>query len=388
MNKISKKQSNVRVLETPKNEGICVKTEHRSETYKFGTVSEERSAWTQRTSFSEFPNYILAFETSCDDTSVAVFLDDTLLAMVTESQISTHTKTAGVVPEVAARLHTNVIFYVLAEALKQANVALNDIKLIVCTETPWLLPSLLVGMTVAKTLAHTKNIPIKFINHIQAHIFANLLERKESDLHFPVTCLTVSGGHNEMYIWKSLFDFEKVGQTRDDSAGEAFDKVAKMFGLGYPGWPIVSKLSGEYQWEFTRIFPTVLLEKDSLDFSFSGLKSAVKREVDKRKATGRFDDEAMKQIAFEFEMTVTEILTEKLLRTQQKYQTKSVLLAGWVSANSRLRDGIKNQADYLGMESIFPTKLVYCQDNAAMVGILGYYLQKYEPKEVKGFEWL
>jgi N6-L-threonylcarbamoyladenine synthase len=171
---------------------------------------------------------ILAFETSCDDTSVALFEDSKLLAMNTKSQIREHQATVGVVPEVAARLHANNIFSVLEKTLADAGKTYKDIEYIACTTEPGLLPSLLVGMTVAKTLSHSLGIPLIPINHIQAHIFANLLERNLDELKFPVMCLTVSGGHNELYYWKALFDLERVGETRDDASGEAFDKVAKM----------------------------------------------------------------------------------------------------------------------------------------------------------------
>lgn len=226
---------------------------------------------------------LLAFETSCDDTSVALFEDTKLLSMNTKSQIREHQATVGVVPEVAARLHANNIFGVLEKTLADAGKTYQDIEYIACTVEPGLLPSLIVGMTVAKTLSHSLNIPLIPINHIQAHIFANLLERDIEQIKFPVMCLTISGGHNELYYWKSLFDLEKIAETRDDASGEAFDKVAKMMGLGYPGGPIISKYSAEHTGEFKGIFPIVMLERDSLDFSFSGLKSAVKREVDKRK---------------------------------------------------------------------------------------------------------
>lgn len=188
----------------------------------------------------------LAFETSCDDTSIALMDDDQLLQMVTRSQITEHLATQGVVPEVAARLHANVIFEVLDEVLVAGRISLTDITYIDCTSLPGLLPSLLVGKTVAKTLAHALNIPLNWIHHIEGHMFANLLERNVSDLNFPAVILTVSGGHNEIYFWKSLYEWEFLGQTRDDAAGEAFDKVAKALGLGFPGGPIVAKLAQEY----------------------------------------------------------------------------------------------------------------------------------------------
>ena len=336
--------------------------------------------------------YILAFETSCDDTSIAIFEDNKLIAMDTKSQIKEHLETCWVVPEVAARLHSNNIFLALEKVLSDSGLQLEDINYIACTEEPWLLPSLYVGLTVAKTISSLLNIPFIPINHIKAHIFANLLEREVSDLNFPAICLTVSGWHNELYLWKDLFSLELIWQTQDDSAGEAFDKVAKMIWEWFPGWQIISKLASEYTWKFERIFPKVILSKDSLDFSFSWLKSAVKREIDRRIHNNLFDSntnsrvsetrnnainhlshEDKIQIAFEFENTVIEILSEKLFLAAEKYNIKSLVLAWWVSANNKLKETIKKEANKKGYNFLYPIKPVYSQDNAAMVGILAYY---------------
>jgi len=226
--------------------------------------------------------YILAFETSCDDTSVAIFRDSELIAMDTASQIKIHNKTGGVVPEVAAREHANAIFEVLQNTLEQAKLELGDITHIAVTATPGLMPSLLTGITVARTLGNIHSIPVLEINHIQAHIFANFLERKKEDIEFPLVCLTVSGGHNEIYHMEDMWDFNRIGGTTDDAAGEAFDKVAKMMWLGYPGWPVISKLASEYspspnKGEGARgwgLFPRVWLEKKWADFSFLGLQAS------------------------------------------------------------------------------------------------------------------
>ena len=173
--------------------------------------------------------YILSFETSCDDTSIAIFQNDKLIVLDTKSQIKEHNITSGVVPEVAARLHANNIFTVLENVIKKAWIKLEDIDYIACTETPGLIPSLLVWLTVSKTISNLLNKPLLLINHIEAHIFSNLLDRDEKDLNFPSICLTVSGWHNELYLWKSLFDMELIGETLDDSAGEAFSKESISF---------------------------------------------------------------------------------------------------------------------------------------------------------------
>jgi len=190
---------------------------------------------------------ILAFETSCDDTSIALFENEVLISMHTKSQIKIHNKTGGVVPEVASREHANVIFDVLNSVLHEGETELKDIDYIAVTTHPGLIPSLLTGITVASTLSQTLQIPIIPIDHIQAHIFSNWLERDESEISFPLVCLTVSWGHNELWYMRDMWNKEKLGQTQDDAAGEAYDKVAKMMGLWYPGGPIISELANKYK---------------------------------------------------------------------------------------------------------------------------------------------
>jgi len=345
---------------------------------------------------------ILAFETSCDDTSIAIFEDDKLLAMDTASQIKIHNITGGVVPEVAAREHANAIFWVLEKVLKEASPHLTSpkgrgikglfehIDYIWVTTNPWLLPSLLTGTTVASTISTVLQIPIIPINHIQAHVFSNFLERKESFVKFPLICLTVSGGHNDIYSMKNIWDLEKVGSTTDDSSGEAFDKVAKMMGLEYPGGPIISKLAEEYKRPVSietglkPLFPRVWLVKKEADFSFSGLKSAVKREVDKRvEKAGLLSQEDKIEISYEFQEAVIEVLAYKLVQVALQKWVKTVMLAGWVSANNRLKEEITRLAKKHNLEFIFPIKNLYCMDNAAMVGILTHYKIKYWEFEEK-----
>ena len=230
----------------------------------------------------------------------------------------------------------------MEEVLAESKITLREINIIACTEFPGLMPSLLVGISVAKTLSQTLHIPYIPIDHIEAHMFANYLERETSAIHFPAICLTVSGGHNELYLWKSMFEREKIGETLDDSAGEAFDKVAKMMGLGYPGGPIIGKIASEYTSTFQSIFPNVLLDKNGHDFSFSGLKSAVKREVDKRiEKNFSLTEQDIQEIAFEFEQTVVNILSYKLFHAAEILGVSSVVLAGGVSANDRLREAIE-----------------------------------------------
>ncbi len=340
---------------------------------------------------------ILAFETSCDDTSVAIFEDDKLLAMDTHSQISIHNQTWWVVPEVAAREHANNIFVVLTNVLEKANLSLEDIDYIWVTTNPWLLPSLLTGTTVAGTISIVLQKKIIAINHIEAHIFSNFLERKESDIEFPLVCLTVSWGHNDIYYMKSMWEIEKLWSSWDDAWWEAFDKAAKMMWLEYPGWPIISKLSAQYEVENRKgepcvhpekiekwLFPRVWLVKREFNFSFSGLKSAVKREVDNRiEKQGKLTLEDKKELSFEFENAVTEVLAWKLVYAAEAKWVKTVMLAWGVSANTKLRKEIEKQAKKKWLNFIYPTKNLYCMDNAAMVWINTYYRIKYGQFEEK-----
>lgn len=292
---------------------------------------------------------ILAFETSCDDTSVAILNDDRLLAMSTRTQLE-HDATGGVVPEVAARSHANAIFPCLDDALREVSLTLDDIDYIACTRQPGLQPSLLTGMTTARSLAELKNLPLLWIDHIESHIFANFLERNRDEIAFPSIVLTISGGHSEIYLWESLYELKIVGQTRDDAVGEAYDKVAKMLGLGFPGGAKIANLAKNFRENpeiseieknnFKKLFPRAFLEKDSLDFSFSGLKSAVKRYID---ANSPQDENDFAKIAFAFEEAVFEVLMKKFLDAGEKYNVESFVLAGGVSANSELKNRLENE---------------------------------------------
>ncbi len=334
---------------------------------------------------------ILAIETSCDDTSIALFEDTQLLVMETKSQIKIHNQTGWVVPEVAAREHANSIFEVLATVLDSVDVStlthssehswgekmnLTDIDYIAVTVKPGLIPSLLTWITVAKTLWEMYSIPVIEIDHIQAHIFANYLEREEADIEYPLVCLTVSGGHNEIYYKKEMFSSEKIWETSDDSAGEAFDKVAKMMWLGYPGWPIISELAWVYAknlWNIestSPLFPRVWLKKTENDFSFSGLKSAVKREVDAR---WKLSDTDKQEIAYEFQNAVVEVLAYKLVQAWKNLGVKNIMLAWGVGANTLLREQIMKLSLENSLRFLYPKKLSYCMDNAAMIGIMAYY---------------
>ncbi len=322
---------------------------------------------------------ILAIETSCDDTSMAIFENDNLLALDTKSQIKIHNLTSWVVPEIAAREHENAIFEVCENVLKNSNTKIEDIDYIAVTKEPGLIPSLLTWITFAKTLSNILKKPYIEINHIKWHIFSNFLERKETDIKFPLVCLTVSGWHNDIYFMNSMWEIEKMWSSNDDAAWESYDKVAKMMGLEYPGWPIISKLASEYKQIKKDIFPRVFLKKDEFDFSFSWLKSAVKREVDKRVLELGFLSNLDKQeISFEFQEAVNEVLTYKLINASIKKNTKTIMLAGGVSANDNLKEKIKKRSIEKDLNFIHPIKNLYSMDNAAMIWILAYYMIKYD----------
>lgn len=327
---------------------------------------------------------ILAIETSCDDTSLAIFEDDKLLSLDTKSQIKIHQSTGWVVPEVAAREHANAIFEVLENVLNSSNTKLEEIDYIAVTSHPGLIPSLLTWITLARTLAKVLNKQVLELNHIQWHIFSNFLERKKQDINFPLVCLTVSGWHNDIYFMNSMWSLEKIWSSNDDAAWESYDKVAKMMWLWYPGGPVISELSWEYidLWLINSkkedLFPRVWLKKDEFDFSFSGLKSAVKREVDKRILENwelTLDDK--REISYEFQNAVNEVLAYKLISWALEKEVKTIMLAGWVSANDDLKNKIKLLAEKNNLEFIHPVKSLYCMDNAAMIWILAYYKIKH-----------
>lgn len=331
---------------------------------------------------------ILAIETSCDDTSLAIFENNKLLSLCTKSQIKIHWNTWGVVPEVAAREHANVIFEVLENVLTTSNICLNEIDYIAVTVYPWLIPSLLTWITVARTIWKVLNKKVLELNHIEWHIFSNFLDRSELDIKFPLVCLTVSWWHNDIYYMSSMWEIEKIWSSNDDTAWESYDKVARMMWLGYPWWPIISKFASEYtnssvfnnnlKWFNSNLFPRIWLDKKKFDFSFSGLKSSVKREIDKRILENwELSLYDKREISFEFQNAVNEVLAYKLVFWALEKNVKTIMLAWWVSANDDLKNKIKYLAHKNNLEFIYPIKNLYCMDNAAMIWILAYFKIKY-----------
>lgn len=311
---------------------------------------------------------ILGIETSCDETSVAVLEDGVILrSNIVSSQVDVHKKFGGVVPEVASRKHLENVHPVLMEALDQANVTLKEINAIAVTYGPGLVGALLVGVAAAKAMAYALDIPLIGVNHLEGHISANFLARP--DLEFPLLCLVVSGGHSDLVFMPNRGEYKLLGRTRDDAAGEAFDKVARAMGLGYPGGPLIDKLAREGNPGALKL-PRAFLEEGSLDFSFSGLKSAVLNYLNRAEMLKEEVNKA--DLAASFQRATVEVLVEKTLLAARRTGVKTILLAGGVAANGGLRDLLQDKALAAGCEVVFPP-LHLCTDNAAMIACAGYY---------------
>ena len=310
---------------------------------------------------------VLGIETSCDETSVSIVVNGRkVLSNVINSQIDIHTLYGGVVPEIASRCHTEVINQVTKQALKEANMTFKDIDVISCTYGPGLVGALLVGVSYAKGLAYALNKSLVGVNHIEGHIAANYLTYQ--DLKPPFLCLIISGGHTHLVHVKNYCDFEIIGRTRDDAIGEAFDKVARIVGLGYPGGPKVDKLAKEGE-------PNIELPKaniENIDFSFSGIKTAVINLNHKNPNINKAD------LCASFEKTATKMLTENTIKAIKQInkngheEIKKVVLAGGVSANSYIRQEFEKIGKEENLEIYFP-ELKLCTDNAAMIASAGYY---------------
>ena len=312
--------------------------------------------------------YILAIESSCDETSVSIIKNGHEdVATVINSQIDVHTKYGGVVPEVASRLHLENITMVIDECLERANMKLEDIDAFACTYAPGLLGSLLVGVEATKALSFIYNKPLIGTNHMMGHIYANMIG---NELNYPLISLIVSGGHTDLILMKSENEFEYLGQTLDDAIGEAYDKVARILDLPYPGGPNVEKyaLQGEPSYKMPQI-----LNDDSFNFSFSGIKSHINNLVHNEKQRGHEINKY--DIACSFQNCVTSHLVDKVKKALIKYNLKTFLISGGVAANSYIRNSLKEMCDSIGVEMHMPEKK-YCTDNAAMIGAAAYVLYK------------
>lgn len=311
---------------------------------------------------------ILAIESSCDETSASVVKNGReVLSNVISSQIATHKLYGGVVPEIASRQHIEAIDWVIDAALNEANIKKEDVDAIAVTYGPGLVGALLVGLSEAKALAYALNKPLVPVHHIEGHIAANYIENKEWEP--PFICLVVSGGHTHLVHIKDYNNFDILGHTRDDAAGEAYDKIARVLGLTYPGGPQIDKLSDLGNPEAIK-FPRVVLEHDSYDFSFSGLKSAVLNFINKAKMTG--EDFKNEDVAASFQQAVIDVLVEKAMRACDEFNLKKLALAGGVSANRHLRAAMEDACKKRNIDFCVP-KPMLCTDNAAMIGAAGYY---------------
>lgn len=310
---------------------------------------------------------VLAVESSCDETSVAVVEDGRkVYSNVIASQIDTHKKFGGVVPEIASRQHVEAINTVLKEGLDEAGVDLKDIDIIAATKGPGLIGALLVGLSAGKTLALATNKPFVGVNHIVGHVCANYISFK--DLEPPFIGLIISGGHTYLIEVKDYVDFTLHGRTVDDAVGEAFDKVARSMGIGYPGGPIVDKLAKEGK--ETIDFPRVMIKEDNYNFSFSGLKTAVLNYLNSTKLRG--EEIVIEDVCKSFQEAVVDVLLEKSFRLAREKNMDKIVLCGGVSANSRIREAFEEKGDKENIKIFYPD-LKLCTDNAAMIASAAYY---------------
>jgi len=311
---------------------------------------------------------ILAIESSCDETSVSIIKNGKEdVSTVILSQIDIHKKYGGVVPEIASRNHIKNITIILETALNNAKMTMSDIDCFAVTYGPGLIGSLLIGLQAAKTLALIYKKPLIPVHHIAGHIYANALE---TDLKFPLITLVASGGHTDLIYMDNHYSFKKIGGTLDDAVGEAYDKVARVIGLGYPGGPEIDKLAHVGEDKYKLPLP---LDDDSYNFSFSGLKSAVINLIHNEKQRGNAINK--KNLATSFQNRVVEILTKKTMRAVGEYNVKQLLISGGVAANKGLRDRFSQLCEEKGIDLSIP-KIKYCTDNAAMIGSAAYYTYK------------
>lgn len=317
---------------------------------------------------SEKDTLILAIESSCDETAASVVKNGRcVLSNIISSQIAIHTLYGGVVPEIASRKHIEKINQVVEAALKEADVTLDDIDAIGVTYGPGLVGALLVGVAEAKAIAYAKKKPLVGVHHIEGHVSANYIEHP--DLEPPFLCEIISGGHTHLVIVKDYGSFEILGRTRDDAAGEAFDKVARAIGLGYPGGPKIDKLAKEGN-PHAIDFPRAHMEDAPYDFSFSGVKSAILNHLNKCRMTGEPIVEA--DIAASFQQAVVDVLVDNAIRAAKDYHMDRLAIAGGVASNGALRAAMEAACEKEGIRFYRPSP-IFCTDNAAMIGVAAYY---------------
>lgn len=311
---------------------------------------------------------ILAIETSCDETAAAVVRNGReVLSNVIYSQIDLHTLYGGVVPEIASRKHIEKINQVMAQALKEAGMELSDLDAVAVTYGPGLVGPLLVGVSAAKAVSFASGLPLLGVHHIEGHISANYIEHK--DLEPPFVCLVASGGHSHLVVVKDYGEYEVLGRTRDDAAGEAFDKVARAIGLGYPGGPKIDKTAREGNPDAI-VFPRAKVGNSDYDFSFSGLKSAVLNYLNSCEMKGESICQA--DVAASFQKAVVDVLTEHSMAAVERCGLRKFAIAGGVASNSALRQALESACEKKGIAFYRPTPIL-CTDNAAMIGAAAYY---------------
>ncbi|MCI8409136.1 MAG: tRNA (adenosine(37)-N6)-threonylcarbamoyltransferase complex transferase subunit TsaD [Lachnospiraceae bacterium] len=311
---------------------------------------------------------ILGIESSCDETAAAVVQNGRkVLSNVISSQIELHKLYGGVVPEIASRKHMEKINQVIEEALSEAEITLDDIDAVAVTYGPGLVGALLVGVAEAKAICFAKKKPLVGVHHIEGHVSANYIEHL--DLEPPFLSLIVSGGHTHLVQVKDYGEYEIIGRTRDDAVGEAFDKVARSIGLGYPGGPKIDKLAKEGN-SSAISFPKAKIEDAPLDFSFSGVKSAVLNHINGCRMKG--EEIIPADIAASFQKAVVDVLVDRALQAAKKCNSKKIVLAGGVASNSALRTAMKKMCNEQNLSLYYPSP-IFCTDNAAMIGVAGYY---------------
>jgi N6-L-threonylcarbamoyladenine synthase len=309
----------------------------------------------------------LAFETSCDETSVALLDNDKVLSNIILSQLS-HIEFGGVVPEIASREHLNKIVELTDKALSESNVNLNEINLVSATSEPGLVGALLIGLSFAKSIAASLNVPFIPVNHIQAHIYSSFINTDKPE--FPFISLIVSGGHTLLLLVEDFFKHKLLGTTIDDAAGEAFDKVAKMLSLGYPGGPIIDKLAKNGNAKFHK-FPIANISNKPYDFSFSGIKTSVLYFLKEIDYQNNKNEKLLSDLCASFQFAVVESLYKKVLKASKEYNVKNISISGGVSANSYLKEKFSG-LDKKSFRIYFPS-LQYTTDNAGMIGLAAYY---------------
>lgn len=322
---------------------------------------------------------ILAIESSCDETSAAIVENgDKVLSNIVASQIKSHMRFGGVVPEIASRHHVEQITQIIEEAMSEAEVAYEDLSAVAVTEGPGLVGALLIGVNAAKAIAYAHQLPLIAVNHMAGHIYANKFVH---EITFPLLSLVVSGGHTELVYMAEDGSYEIIGETRDDAAGEAYDKIGRVLGLPYPGGKAIDQMA--HEGEDTYNFPRAMLKEDNYDFSFSGLKSAFINKVHNAKQKGEVLND--NNLAASFQASVVEVLVSKTLRAAKEYNVKQLLLAGGVAANKGLRDALtKAMKEELPQVELIIPPLSLCGDNAAMIGAAGFI--EFNKQEFSGYE--